>query len=274
MIALRLLVVTVLAASAGCASFDPIEEEDLADPGRLEDTGRILPEREVLRYRGGLGAIPAGRATVRLLRRDGRCETDAELGTTGLVSLLYGVDLRWRSEARESDILSLRWNLASGDEDGKRVEVRYWPDRGRAISVKRQGEKVETKRIEERGLRDPLALLLALRRADLEPGRSFRSALFSEWHLYRADALVTSPERIRVPAGEFDTVRIRIDVTRVEDGRTSDTARALALWLTDDRYRVPVRLQVDSSLGRVTLELESLERGWPRVTAGRGQGAN
>jgi hypothetical protein len=175
--------------------------------------------------------------------------------------------------ARDSDLLSLRWNLESGDEDGKRVDVRYWPDKGRAISVKRQGDEVGTQRVEEPGMRDPLALLLALRRADLEPGRSFRSALFSEWHLYRADALVGTPERIRVPAGEFDAMQIRIDVTRVEDGKTSDTARALALWLTDDALRVPVRLQVDTSFGRITLELESRERGWPRVTAGRGQGA-
>jgi hypothetical protein len=265
-----LLIATSLVVAAGCASFEPIDEAKLSDPGVLGDADVALPDRETCVFRGVMSGIPAGRGIFRFQRRDGVYETEADVETVGLVSLIYGMALRCTAVSDDEDLLSLRWGFTTEEGDGKRVEVRFQPERDRAISVIRNGDEVKTSKPEAPGMLDPLGAIYALRRTRLELGRSFRLNLFTEWFVYCAKVLVAARERIRVPAGEFDAILVRVDISRSKDGEPSEAARAAGLWLTDDDRRIPVRIEADSKLGRLTLDLERHQPGWPRVMAGRG----
>ena len=84
--------------------------------------------------------------------------------------------------------------------------------------------------------------------------------LFTEKHLYRAEAVVMRRERIGVAAGKFDTLYVRIDIRRMRDGVPDEKAHPAAIWFSDDADRIPVRIDADTKIGRIRLELRSYTR--------------
>jgi Protein of unknown function (DUF3108) len=263
-----LLVLLLLPA---CASLEPI------DPGALEDAGDLssgtfhLPVREVLRFRGTWNGIPAGEGRFRFERKGDVYLSSARVETIGLVALLYGVEVSAKAESGIEDLLSRKWSYeTTGGDPDKRVEVRFIPGTGKVLSVIRQPDKVDRVTLDAPGLLDPLGTIYAIRRSDLEPGMSHITDLFTERNLYRATTLVVKRERVKVPAGEFDCVLIRVDFKNIEDGTAPDKGRAAAVWLTDDENRTPVRIDMDTKIGRIKLSLTEYERGWPKVSSGRG----
>jgi len=266
-----LLIPALLAGLSACAEFRPLRPDELDDRRDLVATAMEIPERERIVYAGSWNGIPAGEGRLRFERDGDVYRSDAVVETSGIVALLYGVTVEASAVSGAEDLLSRRWSYSSDtSEKTRRVRVRFNPEKGEVISVIRKDGEVETVQFSAKGTMDPLGTIYALRRADLAPGRSFRFDLFTERNIYRADALVTGRERVRVPAGEFDTIVVRADIRRLKDGHAPERGRGLAFWLTDDERRVPVRIDADTKIGRIHLKLESHEVGWPRILSGRG----
>jgi len=254
-----------------CAGLVPIDPEAMRDPGDLTAGAAPLPSRELMEYRGTWMGIPAGEGVIEYERHGDIFLSRARIGTIGLVSLLYGVTLTARAESSVDDLLSRRWSFETeGANPDKRVTVRYVPETGKVISVIRQKDGVRRITLDAPGALDPLALVIAVRRSTMETGQSFVTGLFTESRIYEASTLVMGRERIRVPLGEYDTVLVRTDIRRVIDGGISSKAKGLGIYFTDDEFRIPVRIDVDTNIGPVRLALTRYERGWPRVSSGRG----
>jgi len=266
-----LLLLVLLLMIPACVHLEPIDPEAMGDPGDLAAAGAPLPSREHMEYSGTWNAIPAGEAIISYERRGNVYLSRARIGTIGLVSLIYGVTLDAEAESLAPDLLSRRWSyVTEGADPDKRVLVRYAPKTGKVISVIRQDDSVEKIVLDAPGALDPLGLVIAIRRSSLETGQSFVTDLFTERNIYVASTLVMERERIRVPTGEYDTVLVRTDIKRKSDGGTPDRARGIGIYFTDDEIRIPVRIDVDTNIGRVRLALSKYERGWPQVSSGRG----
>ncbi len=70
---------------------------------------------------------------------------------------------------------------------------------------------------------------------------------------------VVGRERIRVPAGEYATIVVEM---RVQDVRRFEGAGLIRLYLSDDRARIPVRIETAMPVvGTTTLELTSARSG-------------
>jgi len=65
---------------------------------------------------------------------------------------------------------------------------------------------------------------------------------------------------VRVPAGEFNAVQWSLAVRAAAPAREAQRYRGLRLWLSEDG-RVPVRLEADVLIGRVTAELVGHQEG-------------
>jgi len=261
----------ILLLVSGCAGLPPIDPEAMRAPDDLAAGAVLLPSRELMEYRGTWMGIPAGEGVIYYERRGDVFLSRARIGTIGLVSLLYGVTLTARAESSVDDLLSRNWSYETeGADPDKRVTVKYAPETGTVISVIRQGDGVEKITLLAPGALDPLALVIAVRRSTLETGQSFVTRLFTERRIYEASTLVMERERIKTPLGEYDTVLVRTDIRRISDGGTNDRAKGAGIWFTDDEYRIPVRIDVDTKIGRIRLALRTYERGWPQVSSGRG----
>ncbi|HEX7121068.1 MAG TPA: DUF3108 domain-containing protein [Gemmatimonadaceae bacterium] len=161
----------------------------------------------------------------------------------------YRADFKLESWFDVAGFNSLRF-INDSEQGGRTRERRYeiFPDRQRY----QQDELPETTSVA-----NPLdegALLYYVRTMDLEVGQTY------ELHRYfRPDRnpvvlKVIKRETITVPTGTYNTIVVQpIIKTR---GIFSEGGQAL-IWLSDDKYRVPVQLRVRLRIGSISLQLKS-----------------
>jgi hypothetical protein len=256
-----------------CVRFERLPEAVEA-PSALEDTfapgGPDLARYETIEMRAKLGILPAGRARFHFAREGDVYRSTAKLETTGVAALLYGVDIDAEATAGTGDKRSRRflWSSGGGGE-AQTVDIAFGPERGRIRSTITTGSTMEEVLREDPLARDPFAMVYGLRRADLTPGRVYVGGFFGKWNLFRMEAAVAGEERVEVPAGDFDTTFVRIDLRKIVDGVVEEASRGMALWLTRDNRRIPVKIALDTERGRVTLSMTAYRQGRPpdRVTA-------
>jgi hypothetical protein len=116
-------------------------------------------------------------------------------------------------------------------------------------------------------VRDPLSQLLALRAARLGDGERIEQDILDGATLWHASLTVHRGHKIFLESdGEHPSARpaIRIDgsLTRISDlGRPlGQPARKVIAWLSDDDFRVLLRLEADTDFGKCALELTSYQR--------------
>jgi hypothetical protein len=64
---------------------------------------------------------------------------------------------------------------------------------------------------------------------------------------------VVKKERIRVPAGTFDTVLVEPAIRH--EGIFIQKGKKLQIWLTDDEKRTPVQMKVEVFFGHISAKL-------------------
>jgi hypothetical protein len=247
---------------AACSSFDPLPPpKDDAKPEPIRKaTKPKLPDRESLSFTGTWTGITMGGAEFHFHRQGDEYLSEGTIRTSGLVSLLYGVAAKAEAASGVEDLLSRRWSYVADEDDvPNNSMIRFERSSGRVLVIQRKGEKVERVVHESPRALDPLGMVYVLRRAELTVGSSFSATLISRWNLYRLDGKVVGPERIDVPAGEFDTTFVRADLRKLVNGNPEEQSRGLGIWLTDDECRLPVRIDADTKYGRVSLRLEERE---------------
>jgi hypothetical protein len=121
----------------------------------------------------------------------------------------------------------------------------------------RTGLEGETDSIPELAL-DQAAFIYFVRSIELEVGETY------EWNrYYRFDRnpvilQVLRRERIRVPAGEFETIVVR---PIIKTGGIFAEGGEAEVYVTDDDLRVPVRINSKMKVGSVVLELTEYREG-------------
>jgi hypothetical protein len=103
------------------------------------------------------------------------------------------------------------------------------------------------------GTRDPISLLYVLRAADWKSAPQFRAPIFDGKNLYEVVAhLESSSEQAIVPAGQFSTSRISVQV--YDHGQELPNTR-FNVWLAQDALRTPVLLEAELPIGTARLEM-------------------
>jgi len=83
----------------------------------------------------------------------------------------------------------------------------------------------------------------------LEPGKSLYINVLDSKKLHRIEVRVLRRERIKVPAGEFNTIVIE---PMVKPEGVFEGKRGAYIWLSDDSRRLPVKVQTKVTVGSVT----------------------
>lgn len=228
-------------------------------------------ERAVYDVRVALGSVPSPRplGEARLTVEgtepvDGIRAYRTSLEVEGGIPLVYRMENRQVSWIAPDPMRSLRYleRLREGDY---RRHRRYRLDQEAGTFTRYDRVEGAWRRVEEQSgvampedALDEVSFLYFVRSLPLEPGETYRYERFFEPDGNPVVLEVLGRERIRVPAGTFETVVVRPILQT--DGLFAEGGRA-RVWITDDRRRIIVKIESTMKVGRVDMHLRSYESG-------------
>jgi len=239
-------------------------------------------ERAVYDVTVALGSVtsprPLGEARLSVEGReriDGTPAYRTTLEVEGGVPMLYRMDDRQVSWIAPDPIRALRYEERLREGDYRR-DRRYRLDQEGGTYTRYDREDGGWRRVEEEtdvpmpeNALDEVSFLYFVRSLPLEPGATYRYERFFEADGNPVMLEVLERERVRVPAGRFETVVVR-PIIRT-DGLFGEGGRA-KVWITDDERRIIVKIESTMKVGRVNMHLRSYEPGGPLADRTDGSG--
>lgn len=188
--------------------------------------------------------------------------TVLNLKTVGLVSTLISVEDKYTAEYGEG--FCAKSLLLDAREGRKHRETRVAYDRaGRRVSMVERDVK-NGKVVAQKDMEIPTCVhevtgaLMRLRSMKPEPGTTLEWPVSDGKKLISARVDALSREKVKTPAGQFDTIKYEAFLF---NGQLYRRKGRLFVWLTDDQRRLPVqiRIQLPFYIGTVTLHLEKFQ---------------
>ena len=200
---------------------------------------------------GPADAVSAGSAAFEASRGTDSCYFALDVATEGWAAALY--DVRGRIESwTATDLLPSRqeYHVREGRRPIDRTTRFDWASRTFTVG---DGEP----RPLPPGSRDGLSAWFHARTLPLAPGYRVRLSVVEAGRVYDVDAHVERVERVTIGGREIEAYRLGFLVARASDGR--EVARAVG-WVSTDARRLPLAVDLDTSLGAFRLELGAYQR--------------
>jgi hypothetical protein len=102
---------------------------------------------------------------------------------------------------------------------------------------------------------DILSGIYALRSMPLEVGKTFNLTVSDSGLVFEIPVRVVAKEKQKTIFGRVNCFRVEPEV--FGPGRMIEQKGSIVIWITDDARRIPVRSQVESSVGRVEIKLKT-----------------
>lgn len=103
---------------------------------------------------------------------------------------------------------------------------------------------------------DALSAIYVLRAIPLKTGDRITMPITDNGINYKVTFEAGAPEKVRTPRGDQAAMKIRLSVV---DGKNQPVGRNIAIWLSDDARRLPVKLQADLPVGSFNLLLRDVK---------------
>jgi len=257
-----LLLVVVLGLVLGGKPYVASLSADTASP--VEAAPDLASGRELigeqLDFRVRWGAITAGTATFRAEKvgRE-RVRFGLSVRTTPFVDVFYRVRDEFTSTVIGDTLRSLRYEKIG--QEGKRSRneaVRYFLDPPVAVYARDGVESPPS--VTPDLVHDPLAALYAFRLLGPASGR-FELDVSDGRKSVRGEVVILGREEVKTPAGTFQAIKVEPKLEGVGGVFRRSPGARVFLWLTDDRWRRPVKLESKVSVGSFTAELVSGRHG-------------
>jgi Protein of unknown function (DUF3108) len=100
--------------------------------------------------------------------------------------------------------------------------------------------------------------VMALSQA-LKPGDKLAFDVVTGSNRYVFEFHVDGRERIRVPVGDFDAIKITPTVVYMSDGNMRSEAREVEVWVSADKRHLPLRVQAAAFIGSVRADLVKID---------------
>ncbi len=213
-----------------------------------------------LEYRVEWRLIDAGKAFLKWTpgkARDGQANIHIE--SVGLVNKLFPVKDDYSTNLDERGCTLS--TLMRAEEGSRKRETQVTYDRTRKRVEYREKDLVLNQTV-QKDLEIPgctfdvIGALVELRRQKLEPGAALTIPVSDGKKFVNARVEVQAREKVKTPAGEFDTVRCEAFLF---DGILFARKARLHVWFTDDAARVPVQIRIAMRfyVGTVILQLQN-----------------
>ncbi|MBN1290208.1 MAG: DUF3108 domain-containing protein, partial [Candidatus Latescibacteria bacterium] len=107
-------------------------------------------------------------------------------------------------------------------------------------------------------VQDILSSLYYIRTLDLDVGKTKEIEVYADGQVYTLKVIVHKKEKIEVPAGKFTCYKV--EPVLKSEGLFRQKGR-LHVWLTDDQYKVPVKMTSKVVIGSIASKLISYQTG-------------
>lgn len=177
----------------------------------------------------------------------------AEGRPTSLLSKLYAVYYKADSLVDAYTLFPQRGSVFSQENGRQRMkETRF--DQGRRAATFQM--RTATTMSQDQSLPGPthdgLSALTAMRAMNFAPGSNTSFAVSDSGYLYRVSATVAAKESVKTGVGTLPAWKV---VPAIRDGKGQAVGRGLAVWISDDARRLPLRIQAQLPVGAFVFTL-------------------
>lgn len=202
----------------------------------------------------------AGNATVKLESAGTEQHVTALGESAGVVSVLFKVHDRFDSAFDAKSFCSLRVNKHT--EEGKRqhdTAVRFDYTRRKSVLNDKNLKTGESKQLENDipgCVTDVISGFYYLASLPLQPGNSYTFPINDGGKTTEVMATVEAPEQVKVPAGTFQTVRVKAEpISGPLKGKGS-----IWVWFTNDANHAAVQMRSKLGWGTLLFRLQRIEK--------------
>jgi len=237
--------------------FDSVYAEDLLNTV-IDD---VLPEfvpfgaGEKLVYSVQYGIVKAGEATLEVrnvAEYDGKAcyNIISTARTNDVFSVVYKVRDRFVSLMDTTELVSLRYEKHLREGNFRRDEVVVFDQQNHIASYDNRDVAIAPR------TQDVLSAMYYVRTLPLNEGRGVSLANHTGGKNYPLVVKVLGRERIKVDAGTFDC--LVVEPFLQGPGLFNQKGR-VTVWVTDDRYRIPVLVRSNVAIGAVSAVLKEYD---------------
>jgi hypothetical protein len=197
----------------------------------------------------------AGSATARVVENKGGAYAVVVEGRpVPMLARLYNLYYRMESLLDSGTLLSQRGTLYSEEGSDKTTGTTRFDRPARRAFYERQAADTNSK-IDfpiPAGTQDGLAAFYAIRAHAFKAGERFSIPVTDSGGTYTVQVDVAPPESIRAPVGEFSAWKLTVGIT---DAQGQPVWKNIALWVSNDARRLPVKMQAELPVGSFVLVL-------------------
>ena len=218
---------------------------------------------EEYQYRVKYGILTIGSAHVgvdtRIYQVNGLpCYRIHILGRTEGITDLFKVRNTYTTYMDTLQFLPQKFEYRARENKYKRDQVLYF-DHRKNVVVKREEESVDTYNVPD-NIHDVITGYYSLRHIDFSRytiGQTYSAPLFFDDEHYRFKVRYGGKGTIKTRFGRINVLKLN---PVLPDNKLFKGEDAIRVWVTDDRNKVPVKIEVDFSFGTIVMEMRKYKR--------------
>jgi hypothetical protein len=218
------------------------------------------------KYGFGWSGFPGATADVRFTKPSAdRFQLDGSVHTIGLVRTLWKFDATYTSTVDADSLYPLEVRQIENVRSKKTLTNLSFGSNGvtskeTETPAKTPGPKI--RRFDSPHLFDLLSALLYLRSQPLQERNVQRVVVYPQTSAYLATVTVVGRERLSVPAGTYNAIKLDLQLSKIGKNRELEPHRKFrraTVWLSDDPDRLLLKIEAQIFVGSVFGELQSVE---------------
>jgi hypothetical protein len=223
---------------------------------------KALIAGENLQYRIHLGFINAAEATIKsspeisTIGHQTVRKVEIEGKTTGVLELFSPLRDYWSAQLDTESLFPLKTEMRKREGRYRKQEtVLYQMDKGFAKITSPQNNPVTSTISGPKDLLDLISAYYFLRSkpvSDKKPGSRWAAQVLVDSKIYELVLVVRAKETIETESGKRASIKTNILLPKNNLFKEED---AIRLWISDDAYQVPLKVQVNLKIGFLTIDL-------------------
>lgn len=180
------------------------------------------------------------------------------LGRTSGLTDIFKVRNRYTSYIDTRNYLPQKFEYSARENNYKRDQVLIF-DHSRNTVTKREKGESETYKV-PRNIHDVISGYYSLRNIDFSQfniGQTYSAPLFFDDEYYQFIVKYGGKSQVKTPKGKIDVLKLN---PILPNNRLFKGENAIRVWVSDDKNRVPVRIEVDFSFGTIHMVLRDYSK--------------
>jgi hypothetical protein len=235
----------------------PVPQVKEIEKGPVRKGNEFVPvAMEKLTYRVMLYGVPTGTAVLEAANKNGEVRITARVTSNEVFSSVYPVDIFVDTRLMVGNYLLTHIRQHEGSTTGDTGFTLMLREKN-AFWVDRLNKRYSNIPLPSEDVMDMISGFYYLRNRNLEVGKPVLLHLFDSSRYVPTTVEVLRKEHLRLPAfREADTLVVH---PILETDGFFHTSGDIFIWLTDDEKKVPVKMEAQIPLGKVTAELVAAE---------------